>query len=883
MDFENYTERARGFVQAAQTVALRENHQQFVPEHLLKALLDDPEGLSANLIRAAGGDPARALKATDFALGKLPRVQGGQGQIYLGPETARVLDSAGKLAGKAGDSFVTVERLLLALAMAAGSKSADILKDAGVTPQGLNAAIDDMRKGRTADSATAENAYDALKKYARDLTRDARDGKLDPIIGRDDEIRRSMQVLSRRTKNNPVLIGEPGVGKTAIAEGLARRIVEGDVPESLRDKRIMALDLGAMVAGSKFRGEFEERLKALLQEIEAAAGDIVLFIDELHTLVGAGAAEGSMDASNMLKPALARGALHCVGATTLDEYRKHIEKDAALARRFQPVFIGEPTVEDTVSILRGLKEKYELHHGVRVADSALVAAATLSNRYIADRFLPDKAIDLMDEAAARLRMEVDSKPYEIDELDRRIVQLKIEQEALKKESDDGSRKRLDKLSGELKELEKKSADLTAIWQAEKEKIADSQKLKEALDQARIELEQAQRTGDLARASEIKYGRIPELEGQLRDRDEAESRMLNEEVGAEAIAAVVSRWTGIPVDRMLEGEREKLLKMEAAIQRRVIGQDEAVQAVANAVRRARAGLQDPNRPVANFLFLGPTGVGKTELARALAEFLFDDEHAMVRIDMSEYMEKHAVSRLIGAPPGYVGYDEGGALTEAVRRRPYQVVLFDEIEKAHPDVFNVLLQVLDDGRLTDGQGRTVDFRNVLIVMTSNLGGEFLAALAPGRSVDDARSQVMDVVRASFRPEFLNRLDEILLFNRLSRDHMAAIVEIQIAHLRKLLADRHIAIEVDEHVLIWLGDAGYDRTFGARPLKRVIQKYLQDPLATRLLEGRIVDGTTVRVTVAKGALVIDGEPVSAQEPDLGAPRGDTAATGESGWVVH
>ncbi|MYF85344.1 MAG: ATP-dependent chaperone ClpB, partial [Rhodospirillaceae bacterium] len=840
-------------------------------------------GLSANLSRAADGDPARALKAPDLALGKLPRVQGGQGQIYLGPETARVLDSAGKLAGKAGDSFVTVERLLLALAMAAGSKSADILKESGVNPQGLNAAIDDMRKGRTADSATAENAYDALKKYARDLTQDARDGKLDPIIGRDDEIRRSMQVLSRRTKNNPVLIGEPGVGKTAIAEGLARRIVEGDVPESLRDKRIMALDLGAMVAGSKFRGEFEERLKALLQEIEAAAGDIVLFIDELHTLVGAGAAEGSMDASNMLKPALARGALHCVGATTLDEYRKHIEKDAALARRFQPVFIGEPTVEDTVSILRGLKEKYELHHGVRVADSALVAAATLSNRYIADRFLPDKAIDLMDEAAARLRMEVDSKPYEIDELDRRIVQLKIEQEALKKESDDGSRKRLDKLSGELKELEKKSADLTAIWQAEKEKIADSQKLKEGLDQARIELEQAQRTGDLARASEIKYGRIPELEARLRDRDEAESRMLNEEVGAEAIAAVVSRWTGIPVDRMLEGEREKLLKMEAAIQGRVIGQDEAVAAVANAVRRARAGLQDPNRPVANFLFLGPTGVGKTELARALAEFLFDDEHAMVRIDMSEYMEKHAVSRLIGAPPGYVGYDEGGALTEAVRRRPYQVVLFDEIEKAHPDVFNVLLQVLDDGRLTDGQGRTVDFRNVLIVMTSNLGGEFLAALAPGRSVDDARSQVMDVVRASFRPEFLNRLDEILLFNRLSRDHMAAIVEIQIAHLRKLLADRHIAIEVDEHVLIWLGDAGYDRTFGARPLKRVIQKYLQDPLATRLLEGRIVDGTTVRVTVANGALVIDGEPVSAQEPDLGAPRGDTAATGESGWVVH
>ena len=883
MDFENYTERARGFVQAAQTIALRENHQQFVPEHLLKALLDDPEGLSANLIRAAGGDPARALKATDLALGKLPRVQGGQGQIYLGPETARVLDNAGKLAGKAGDSFVTVERLLLALAMAAGSKSADILKESGVNPQGLNAAIDDMRKGRTADSATAENAYDAMKKYARDLTQDARDGKLDPIIGRDDEIRRSMQVLSRRTKNNPVLIGEPGVGKTAIAEGLARRIVEGDVPESLRDKRIMALDLGAMVAGSKFRGEFEERLKALLQEIEAAAGDIVLYIDELHTLVGAGAAEGSMDASNMLKPALARGALHCVGATTLDEYRKHIEKDAALARRFQPVFIGEPTVEDTISILRGLKEKYELHHGVRIADSALVSAATLSNRYIADRFLPDKAIDLMDEAAARLRMEVDSKPYEIDELDRRIVQLKIEQEALKKESDDGSRKRLDKLSGELKELEKKSADLTAIWQAEKEKIADSQKLKERLDQARIELEQAQRTGDLARASEIKYGRIPELEARLRDRDEAESRMLNEEVGAEAIAAVVSRWTGIPVDRMLEGEREKLLKMDAAIQRRVIGQDEAVQAVANAVRRARAGLQDPNRPIGSFLFLGPTGVGKTELTRALAEFLFDDEHAMVRIDMSEYMEKHAVSRLIGAPPGYVGYDEGGALTEAVRRRPYQVVLFDEIEKAHPDVFNVLLQVLDDGRLTDGQGRTVDFRNVLIVMTSNLGGEFLAALAPGRAVEAARSKVMDVVRASFRPEFLNRLDELLLFNRLSREHMAAIVDIQLGHLRRLLADRHISIELDERALTWLGNVGYDPAFGARPLKRVIQKSLQDPLAAQILEGKIADGATVEVSVENGALSIDGEAVTAEDAVFAAHRNEPAAAGEGDRVVH
>ena len=883
MNFDNFTERARGFVQAAQTIALRENQQQFVPEHLLKALLDDREGLSANLIRAAGGDPARALEATGLALGKLPRVHGGQGQVYLAPETARVLDSAGKLSEKAGDKFVTVERLLLALAMAAGSKTAGILKDSGVTPQSLNAAVNDLRKGRTADSATAENAYDALKRYARDLTRDAREGKLDPIVGRDDEIRRSMQVLSRRTKNNPVLIGEPGVGKTAIAEGLARRIVEGDVPESLRDKRIMALDLGAMVAGSKFRGEFEERLKALLQEIEAAAGDIVLFIDELHTLVGAGAAEGSMDASNMLKPALARGALHCVGATTLDEYRKHIEKDAALARRFQPVFIGEPSVEDTVSILRGLKEKYELHHGVRIADSALVAAATLSGRYIADRFLPDKAIDLMDEAAARLRMEVDSKPYEIDELDRRIVQLKIEQEALKKESDDGSRKRLDKLSDELGALEKKSADLTAIWQAEKEKIADSQKLKESLDQARIELEQAQRAGDLAKASEIKYGRIPEIEDKLSARDAAESRMLNEEVGAEAIAAVVSRWTGIPVDKMLEGERDKLLKMEASIRTRVVGQDEAVGAVANAVRRARAGLQDPNRPIGSFLFLGPTGVGKTELTRALAEFLFDDEHAMVRIDMSEYMEKHVVSRLIGAPPGYVGYDEGGELTEAVRRRPYRVVLFDEIEKAHPDVFNVLLQVLDDGRLTDGQGRTVDFRNVLIVMTSNLGGEILAALAPGQSVDAARGQVMEIVRAGFRPEFLNRLDEILLFNRLSRKHMAAIVEIQLGQLRKLLADRHIAIDLDERALIWLGNAGYDPAFGARPLKRVIQKSLQDPLAAQILEGKIEDGAIVAVSVENGALSIGGEAVTAEGAVFTARRGDPAGGGEGDRVVH
>ncbi len=870
MDFEKFTERSRGFVQAAQTLALTSNHQQLTPEHLLKVLLDDPEGLAANLMRAAGGDPASAIRGTEAALNKLPKIEGGSGQLHLTPELAKVFESAGKLAEKSGDSFVTAERLLLALNMAAGAKAADILKDAGLTPQGLNAAINDLRKGRTADSASAESAYDALNKYAQDLTEAARDGKLDPVIGRDEEIRRAIQVLSRRTKNNPVLIGEPGVGKTAIAEGLAHRIVQGDVPEGLKNKRIMALDLGAMVAGSKFRGEFEERLKAVLEEISAAAGEVVLFIDELHTLVGAGAAEGAMDASNMLKPALARGELHCIGATTLDEYRKHIEKDAALARRFQPVLIGEPTVEDTVSILRGLKEKYELHHGIRITDSAIVAAASLSNRYISDRFLPDKAIDLMDEAASRLRMEVDSKPEEIDELDRRIVQLKIEQEALKKESDDGSKDRLEKLETELDELERKSADLTGIWQAEKEKIAGSQKLKEQLDQARHELESAQRQGDLQRASELKYATIPELEGKIAEADGASADdggeatrtgLLREEVTAEDIAGVVSRWTGIPVDKMLEGEREKLLQMEDKIHERVIGQDQAVHAVANAVRRARAGLQDPNRPIGSFLFLGPTGVGKTELTKALAGFLFDDEHAMVRIDMSEYMEKHAVSRLIGAPPGYVGYEEGGALTEAVRRRPFQVILFDEVEKAHPDVFNVLLQVLDDGRLTDGQGRTVDFKNVVIIMTSNLGSEYLVELKEGDSVESARSQVMDVVRAAFRPEFLNRLDEILLFNRLERQHMAGIVEIQLRHLRGLLSERKIDLALDDGAVTWLANSGYDPAYGARPLKRVIQKNLQDPLANQILEGSVKDGDTVQVAVEGGALMVNGQRV---EPD-------------------
>jgi ATP-dependent Clp protease ATP-binding subunit ClpB len=864
MDFEKYTERAKGFVQAAQALAQRRGHQQITPEHLLKALLEDKEGLCANLIRAAGGDPAAAASALDAALQKLPRVEGsGARQTYLAPEMARLFEQAEKIAEKAGDSFVTVERLLLAMTMARESAAAKALAQAGINPQSLNHAIEQIRKGRKADSATAEEGYDALKKYARDLTAIAREGKLDPVIGRDEEIRRTIQVLSRRTKNNPVLIGEPGVGKTAIVEGLALRIVHGDVPESLKDKRLLALDLGALVAGAKFRGEFEERLKAVLQEITAAAGEIIVFIDELHTLVGAGKAEGAMDASNMLKPALARGELHCVGATTLDEYRKHIEKDAALARRFQPVFVSEPTVEDTISILRGIKEKYELHHGVRITDGAIVAAATLSNRYITDRFLPDKAIDLMDEAAARLRMEVESKPEEVDELDRRIIQLKIEREALKKESDAASKDRLKKLDAELKGLEKKSAELTEQWRAEKEKLAGAQKLKEQLDQARAELDRVQRAGNWTRAGELTYAIIPELTRKLKEAEAAEShRMIEEAVTDAHIAGVVSRWTGIPVDKMLQGERAKLLKMEDNIKRRVVGQDEAVIAVSNAIRRARAGLQDPNRPIGSFLFLGPTGVGKTELTKALAEFLFDDESALVRIDMSEYMEKHAVARLIGAPPGYVGYEEGGALTEAVRRRPYQVILFDEVEKAHPDVFNVLLQVLDDGRLTDGQGRTVDFRNTLIILTSNIGGEILASLPEGKETASVRNEVMELVRAAFRPEFLNRLDEILLFRRLSRQDMAAIVEIQLAQLQKLLSDRKITLKLDESAKRWLADQGYDPVYGARPLKRVIQRELQNPLAGLILEGRIVDGETVKVAAGEGGLAIAGQMAKAAE---------------------
>ncbi len=837
MNFEKFTERARGFVQSAQSLALREGHQQFTPEHVLKVLLDDPEGLASGLIDKAGGRSREALQLVEAALAKLPKVAGGgAGQLYLAPGTARLFDQAEKIAQKAGDSFVTVERLLLALAMDKGTEAGRILDQAGVTPQVLNAAIEDLRKGRTADSASAENAYDALKKYARDLTEAARTGKLDPVIGRDEEIRRSIQVLSRRTKNNPVLIGEPGVGKTAIVEGLAVRIVNGDVPESLKDKKLLSLDMGALIAGAKYRGEFEERLKAVLNEVTAAAGGIILFIDEMHTLVGAGKADGAMDASNLLKPALARGELHCIGATTLDEFRKHVEKDAALARRFQPVFVSEPTVEDTISILRGLKEKYELHHGVRITDAAIVAAATLSNRYIADRFLPDKAIDLVDEAGSRLRMQVDSKPEELDEFDRRIIQLKIEQEALKKETDPASKERLLKLEAELDNLQEQSDALTVRWQAEKNKLGSAQKLKEQLEAARTELVQAQRRGEYQRAGELTYGVIPDLEKQLAEIEAKGGDVLvDEAVTADHVAQVVSRWTGVPVDKMLEGEREKLLHMEEALSRRVIGQAEAVKSVSTAVRRARAGLQDPNRPIGSFMFLGPTGVGKTELTKALASFLFDDDTALVRIDMSEYMEKHSVARLIGAPPGYVGYEEGGALTEAVRRRPYQVVLFDEIEKAHPDVFNVLLQVLDDGRLTDGQGRTVDFRNVLIIMTSNLGSEYLSLQKDGEDVAKVREEVMGVVRGHFRPEFLNRVDEIILFHRLRREDMAAIVDIQFTRLARLLEDRKIRLDLDPKARAWLAEKGYDPAYGARPLKRVIQKAVQDPLAEMILGRR------------------------------------------------
>jgi ATP-dependent Clp protease ATP-binding subunit ClpB len=854
MNLEKFTERAKGFLQAAQTVAIRNSHQQIAPEHLLKALLEDEQGMASGLIAKAGGDAKKVLSETDLALSKVPAVSGGGAQQTpgLNNDLVRVLDQAEQVAQKAGDSYVTVERMLLALVLSLNTPAGKALQAANVKAEALNAAINELRGGRTADTASAEDRYDALKKFARDLTAAAREGKLDPVIGRDEEIRRTIQILARRTKNNPVLIGEPGTGKTAIADGLALRIANGDVPDGLKDRKLMALDMGSLIAGAKYRGEFEERLKGVLDEVKGAEGDIILFIDEMHTLVGAGKSEGAMDAGNLLKPALARGELHCIGATTLDEYRKYVEKDPALQRRFQPVFVGEPTVEDTISILRGLKEKYELHHGVRIADGALVAAATLSNRYITDRFLPDKAIDLMDEAASRLRMEVESKPEEIEGLDRRIIRLKIEREALSKETDQASKDRLANLERDLAELEQQSAELTTRWQAEKEKINAETVIKAQLDAARIALEQAQRAGDLAKAGELSYGTIPGLEKQLADaQGAAKGAMLREEVTAEDIAGVVARWTGIPVERMLEGERDKLIRMEEVVGKRVIGQADAVAAVSRAVRRARAGLQDPNRPLGSFLFLGPTGVGKTELTKALAGFLFDDDSAMVRIDMSEFMEKHAVARLIGAPPGYVGYEEGGVLTEAVRRRPYQVVLFDEVEKAHADVFNVLLQVLDDGRLTDGQGRTVDFTNTLIILTSNLGSQYLANLPDDATTESVEPQVMEVVRAHFRPEFLNRLDEIILFQRLSQEHMGPIVDIQVLRVQQLLKDRKITLELTDGARAWLGRVGYDPVYGARPLKRAVQKYLQDPLADAILRGEILDGQTVRVEEGDGAL--------------------------------
>jgi ATP-dependent Clp protease ATP-binding subunit ClpB len=864
MNFEKYTDRSRGFVQSAQSLAQREGHQQFSTEHLLKVLLDDPEGLAAGLIDRSGGNSRQALAAVEAELNKRPKVSGaGAGQVYLDPALARVFDAAEKAGEKAGDSFVTVERLLLALSLERGSEAGKILAQAGVTPQNLNAAIEALRKGRTADSASAENAYDALKKYSRDLTQAARDGKLDPVIGRDEEIRRTIQVLSRRTKNNPVLIGEPGVGKTAIVEGLALRIINGDVPESLQDKKLLALDMGAMIAGAKYRGEFEERLKGVLQEVTSSEGAYVIFIDEMHTIIGAGKADGAMDASNLLKPALARGELHCIGATTLDEYKKHVEKDAALARRFQPVYVEEPSVEDTISILRGLKDRYELHHKVRITDAALVAAATLSNRYITDRFLPDKAIDLVDEAAARLRMQIDSKPEELDNLDREIVRLKIEQQALKKERDAASNDRLKRLEKDLADLEERANALTTQWKAEKDKLNAAAELQKELDKAKNDLAEAVRPGrgDYQRAGELQYSVIPELERKLKATEAKTSGVVvaSEAVTADNVAAVVSRWTGIPVDRMLEGEREKLLRMEHQLEKRVVGQNEAVTAVSTAVRRARAGLQDPNRPIGSFMFLGPTGVGKTELTKALAQYLFDDEHALIRIDMSEYMEKHSVARLIGAPPGYVGYEEGGALTEAVRRRPYQVVLFDEIEKAHPDVFNVLLQVLDDGRLTDGQGRTVDFRNTLLIMTSNIGAEYLVAQPDGEDTEKVRDVVMAEVKVRFRPEFLNRIDEIILFHRLKREHMGRIVDIQLQRLQQLLDERKIKLALDTKAREWLAEKGYDPAYGARPLKRAIQKSVQDPLSELILSGRIKDGEKVSVSAGKAGLTFNGNAVA------------------------
>ncbi|PZP53648.1 MAG: ATP-dependent chaperone ClpB [Micavibrio aeruginosavorus] len=853
MDFEKLSEKVKSLLQKAQTLASRSKHQSLEPEHLLKVMLEDEDGQTERLVQAAGGNATKLKRDLEVSLAKLPQVTGsGAGGLRLSNDLNKILDNAIELSEKAGDKFLTSERIMQAMSLAKATDIEEALEASGATAVKMNQAINDMRKGRTADTANAEDNFDALTKYSRDVTAMAREGKLDPVIGRDEEIRRTIQVLSRRTKNNPVLIGEPGVGKTAIIEGLAQRIVNGDVPESLKNKRLMSLDLGALVAGAKYRGEFEERLKSILDEIRSAAGEIVLFLDELHTLVGAGKTDGAMDASNMLKPALARGELHMVGATTLDEYRKHIEKDAALARRFQSVFVSEPTVEDTISILRGLKEKYEVHHGVRITDGAIVAAAQMSNRYITDRFLPDKAIDLIDEASSRLRIQVDSKPEAIDELDRRIIQLKIEREALKKESDSASKDRLGKIDIELKDLEGKSAQMTAQWQAEKEKVNKGQKVTEELDRARIELEQAEREGNWSKASELKYGKIPDLQKSLEEAAQHSSKnLINEEVTADDVASIVSRWTGIPMDKMMEGENDKLLKMEDKLNARVVGQTEAVKAVSSAIRRSRAGLQDPRRPIGSFLFLGPTGVGKTELTKALAEFMFDDDTAMVRIDMSEYMEKHSVARLIGAPPGYVGYEEGGALTEAVRRRPYQVILFDEIDKAHPDVFNILLQVLDDGRLTDGQGRTVDFSNTVLIMTSNLGAEHIANQKEGEDIEKVRPLVMENVRKFFRPEFLNRLDEILLFRRLGREQMAGIVDIQLIYLQKLLENRQITLDLDQKAKLWLAERGYDPVYGARPLKRAIQTYLQNELAEMILRGQIPNGSAVEVTAAKDGL--------------------------------
>jgi len=860
VDIQAYTQRARAVIQQAQSEALTRDHQQLVPGHIMTALLLEDGGLPRNLLQMAGANITMLDQDLDSLLDKLPRVEGGSG-LSLSNDAAKIFANAEKAAKKAGDAFVTLERLLLATVLGADKSLQAILTANGVTKDAVTQAIASVRKDGPVTSDSAEDQYEALDKYARDLTKAAREGKLDPVIGRDEEIRRTMQVLSRRSKNNPLLIGEPGVGKTAIAEGLANRIVSGDVPESIQDKRLLALDMGALIAGAKYRGEFEERLKAVLKEIENADGEIILFIDEIHTLVGAGKGDGAMDAANLLKPALARGELHCVGATTLDEYRKHLEKDAALARRFLTVFINEPTVEDTVSILRGLKEKYEVHHGIRISDAAIVSAAQLSNRYITDRFLPDKAIDLMDEAASRLRMQVDSKPEALDEIDRRLVQLKIEVEALKKEKDEASKDRLEKRQAEIKELEEQSSEMTTAWQAEKSKLASATDVKEQLEQARYQLEDAVRRGDYETAGRLQHEDIPALEEKmqsLEDTNGDNASLASETVTAEAIASVVSRWTGIPVEKMLEGEREKLLQMEEVLAARVIGQEEAVRAVSDAVRRARAGLRDPARPIGSFMFLGPTGVGKTELTKALAAFMFDDDTAITRMDMSEYMEKHSVARMIGAPPGYVGYDEGGALTEAIRRRPYQVVLFDEIEKAHPDVFNVLLQVLDDGRLTDGQGRTVDFKNTLIIMTSNIGAQHLLNLGEGNNVNAARVGVMAEVNAHFRPEFLNRLDEILLFERLKPEHMGAIVDIQVKRLQSWLKDKAITLELSKPARDWLGEQGYDPAFGARPLKRVIQKHVQDGLARELLAGTIADGQAVKVDLDEKArkLVITAE---------------------------